>query len=583
MIIHELIIHDFIIQKLKCGVKKMEKRKKVSFIHSITMKLVLLVLGVVLLSTYGSMSNADAKVKRLVTKVYEDYFYSTAENTAAIIAQTSAEASAEYETLMKDVKINGMDSACAYLIDQDGTVLYSPNADQVGKPLENEALQNAVQQLQAGTAAENEMLDYEQDGVPEYAVFASAGENRTVMITIDKQDVEQPIDDMMLTLVLTAFSSIAICVLIGYIVSRFITAPIKRLTTIIYNTSNLDFKHNPMSDKLCKRKDETGEMAKEVRNMRRILRQMIGDINDVSNRINTNIDGLQEITDHVNLMCTDNSATSEELAAGMQETAATTMTINENVNTIKESTDSINTMASDGAKTSDEVMERANQLREKTVKASNQAMEMYHTVKEKAEQAIEGSKAVEKINELTGTIMEISSQTGLLALNASIEAARAGEAGRGFSVVATEIGSLADQTSKAITDISQIVKDVNTAVVNMSNCLEETTGFLETTVVADYKEFEQVSDQYKDDADVFKTSMNDVRTAMEGLLVSIGSIAEALGGINSTIGEASEGVTDIAEKTNTMVKKTEETHSMVSDCNTGVEELRKVVQKFRLE
>ena len=114
-----------------------------------------------------------------------------------------------------------------------------------------------------------------------------------------------------------------------------------------------------------------------------------------------------------------------------------------------------------------------------------------------SEKAIEGSKAVEKINELTNTIMEISSQTGLLALNASIEAARAGEAGRGFAVVATEIGSLADQTSKAIADIGNIVKAVNEAVGNMTECLSETTGFLETTVLEDYKEFEQVENDLK--------------------------------------------------------------------------------------
>ena len=71
-------------------------------------------------------------------------------------------------------------------------------------------------------------------------------------------------------------------------------------------------------------------------------------------------------------------------------------------------------------------------------------------MKDKADAAVEQSKAVQKINDLTNEIKEISSQTNLLALNANIEAARAGEAGRGFAVVASEIGSLASQTLSTV-------------------------------------------------------------------------------------------------------------------------------------
>ena len=168
-------------------------------------------------------------------------------------------------------------------------------------------------------------------------------------------------------------------------------------------------------------------------------------------------------------MCSDNSATSQQLAAGMQETAATTVNINENVGTMKEEADRLTEMAEKGADVSNEVMDRAKNLCNKTVTASNRTMEMYTNVKEKSEKAIEGSKAVEKINELTNTIMEISSQTGLLALNASIEAARAGEAGKGFSVVALEVGKLAKSCTDLNNRITSTVENISDVIHDMAD------------------------------------------------------------------------------------------------------------------
>jgi len=114
----------------------------------------------------------------------------------------------------------------------------------------------------------------------------------------------------------------------------------------------------------------------------------------------------------------------------------------------------------------------------------------------------------------------------------------------------------------------------------MTECLSETTGFLETTVLEDYKEFEQVGAQYQDDADVFKSNMNQVKDSMLQLSDLIESIAQALSGINDTVGEAAVGVSDIASKTSGMVEKTGATHDMVSVTPVQTSSVRSLANLF---
>lgn len=560
------------------------KQEKVTFIHSISAKITLLAVFIVVVSLVGSVINASSKSRKVVENVNSNYILSLAEMGAQTIGNIPADIATdeEYSKVISEINMTGVESAYAYLVSEDGTMLYHPTADKIGQPVENTVVKEVVSQLASGTVPEDAVVEYDFNGAIKYAGYALTPDHKIVVITADKDEIVAPIDEMIHSMIGIALIVMVVCAAMGYLLSRLICKPLEHLTGIIKNTADLNFSHNAKSDSLCKRTDETGFMARELRVMRRNLREMVANIDTASQQITGNVDGLKQVTETVDHMCSDNSATSQQLAAGMQETAATTVNINENVGTMKEEADRLTEMAEKGADVSNEVMDRAKSLCNKTVTASNRTMEMYTNVKEKSEKAIEGSKAVEKINELTNTIMEISSQTGLLALNASIEAARAGEAGRGFAVVATEIGSLADQTSKAIADIGNIVKAVNEAVGNMTECLSETTGFLETTVLEDYKEFEQVGVQYQDDADAFKSNMNQVKDSMLQLSDLIESIAQALSGINDTVGEAAVGVSDIASKTSGMVEKTGATHDMVSECYSCADELREIVGKFVL-
>jgi methyl-accepting chemotaxis protein len=125
---------------------------------------------------------------------------------------------------------------------------------------------------------------------------------------------------------------------------------------------------------------------------------MVSSIEEASSKINGNVDQLEDVTNVVNSMCTDNSATTEELAAGMQETAATTESIYANIGYMKTGAEDIQALSEAGDALSREVMERATALREKTVAAADRTKEKYESVRIRSDKAIEDSKAVEKIN-----------------------------------------------------------------------------------------------------------------------------------------------------------------------------------------
>lgn len=488
-------------------------------------------------------------------------------------------------SIIQDIidKVLVYDTGYSFLLSEKDNIIYHKSIElntDISK-IENADLSSAIEKLN-NIEYENEPIKYTYNNEKKSMYYNVLINGSKFVLSALDSEISKASLDIVKSISKSSIFALIFSIVIGFLISTMITIPLKRIKVIVNDTADFNFLHNEHSDKLCKMKNEIGDISRALRKMRSELRNMVGKINITGINITDTINSLNEITQVVDNMCTNNASTTEQLAASMQETSSTTDNINSNIISVKNEADNIKDLSATGTNSSKEVQNRANNLKVSTEKSSNYTKEIYNSVKEKSTEAIEKSKAVAKVNELTNAIMEISSQTSLLALNASIEAARAGEAGKGFSVVANEIGNLANQTSHTVENINNIVEEINTAVSDMATCLDNATMFLEKKVLVDYNNFMDVSNKYAQDATLFENIMVNVNQAISSLSNSIDDISGDVSGINVTVDEASGSIMQISEGSTEMMLKTQKVNTLVNDSKENINELKNMVNMFKL-
>lgn len=190
------------------------------------------------------------------------------------------------------------------------------------------------------------------------------------------------------------------------------------------------------------------------------------------------------------------------------------------------------------------------------------------------------AQAVSRIQELSQTILDISEQTNLLALNASIEAARAGEAGRGFSVVATEIGQLAENSSEAAENIQIMSQNVLTAVEGLKEIAKEMLTFLRETILPDYQHFSKESASFSENTDSLQTGMQQLETIMNDYAESIQEIYESMQTILSESNLNTETVTMVSTILNELNSTMATSLSSCDNCLDTVSDMNQNLSRY---
>lgn len=474
------------------------------------------------------------------------------------------------------------DSGYAFLTDAAGAVMYHKDVD-VGTKITD--LDKSLSK--ADTFLDNEdnqgnAMGYSYNGIAKEFLYYNLDNGMKLVLTAPKEEIYGEAYGLSKMIVAAMIVAFILSAIIGIVMGTGMSKPIQQLTSVIDQTAQLDFRPTKEGEKLRKQKDEIGIMATKIHEMRKTLRSLMEELQQTQQVLAINTNDLNGLMKQNSDFAEDNSATTQELAAGMEETSANAANIVKNVEDMKESSQNIQKLAEDGEENSGQIQERAGEMERISVESRNKTDEMYAVMKQKSEAAVEQAKSVQKINALTENIKQISSQTNLLALNANIEAARAGEAGKGFAVVASEIGTLATQTLDTVSTIDEIVREVNGSVTNMTECLTTIMEFLENTVLGDYENFAKVGEQYHTDADTFQQIMLETKNAVGDLEKHIEQISSTVAEISSMVEQSSDGISGIAEKSGSTQSLVTEGYNKLQECNQSVNVIKTFVAQFRL-
>ena len=299
------------------------------------------------------------------------------------------------------------------------------------------------------------------------------------------------------------------------------------------------------------------------------------EIADLGNGINLFMDKLQEILkliiENTNYMenvvaevdgsvvksndsASDLSAMTEELSATMQDVGLSVNTINDNADNILKDIEIIATKSDDINQFSKEMKANAEKIESDARYNMVQTGEKVGNILDVLNKAIEDSKSVDQVNNLTNDILNISSQTNLLALNASIEAARAGEAGKGFAVVADEIRQLADSSRETANKIQSINSVVVAAVNNLSDNANNLVSYLQQTILPEFQTFVDGGVKYKENASYIENAMDEFVEKTDVLKKNMDEIAHSINTITTVVDDGAAGVNNAAISTQDLVE-----------------------------
>lgn len=477
-----------------------------------------------------------------------------------------------YANNLSDVKLEGMDSAYMYVVQNDGTMLYHPTKEKVGQPVENAVIKGVVQQLQDGKKPGTTVVEYDFNGTTKYSAYTILNNENILVLTADESEALAGITTVTGAAVGISAIVVLIAIIISFIMGRRLMQPLVKVSTIIEEIANGDI--NADFGMVKESNDEIGLIIEKMKELTQSLGSIVGKIRNSSDTMSANSNELNDTSSQTLAANNEISKAVEDVAEGSTGMAASISKINENLLEMSNETKDINASVDEIKNQTVAVQDSSKIMNDKIKSMQDSSHKMDEGISTISKRIETVNTTVDKVSNIVSVIEEISSETNLLSLNASIEAARAGDAGKGFAVVAQEIRVLSDNTNTELENIKQIISSLVEECrycVQASGTIVEDNAKQKEEIKAVLDEFGSLDEQIQKTAEK-ADEIEELVTAMIELNDDITKSSNSLTDVSAANAAATEEMNANIEELNAMMHGVSEMAGHMNNESDGLKE-----------
>lgn len=552
--------------------QKVPKEKK-AVLHSMRFNVVQLVLLSIIISVVSLLIIVIPVADNAISTLAESYMRDVCD-TCGLNVDAALNRSgniilnqAYLETLIGDVCINDLDSSYAYVVGSDGTMIYHPDESKVGQPVENAPIKQVVADLEAGKEQQKGMAIYEFRGAEKYAAYyVTSNKAAILVITADRGDILSAKDVIYVRAVSAAIVIFIVLGIISFLIASKMTRPIVEITNVIKRFSSLNFAESPTTIRISKRKDETGQMARAIGDLREKLVTIVSQIKSQSELLYNASTELDTNASHTTSTVGNVETAVNEIATGATNQASETQKATDDIVNMGNMIEHTNSQVENLTSTANLMRESSEEAAATLKELDNINQQAIASIDVIYEQTNITNISALKIKEATTLISSIAEETNLLSLNASIEAARAGEAGRGFAVVASQIQKLADQSNESANQIDQIIH----ALIEDSEKAVKTMDEVKTIMNLQ-------SENVHKTGQVFEQVRDGISSSISG----VGEIATKTTQLDKARGDVVDVVQNLTAIAQQNAASTEETSASVMEVSNVMQEIMENANRLK--